>query len=118
MCNVSSPNHGRGHGHHRDDDDDRGRHYYSDHDRDAMRDWYHDRDRDHHLPPGLSKHDQPPPVSSVSYGFAALCPRASKVAPASRRLSCGHLARTRTPATRQPVAVNRETFSEFRTPIQ
>ena len=48
--------HGKHHGH--DRDDDRGE-YYSDHDRDQMRDWY--RHEDDHLPPGLAKKDQLPP---------------------------------------------------------
>jgi Ni/Co efflux regulator RcnB len=47
--------------HDRDDDDDRGRRYYSDRDRDYLRGWYHEHDHDDHLPPGLAKRDQLPP---------------------------------------------------------
>lgn len=46
---------GDGHGKHhgRNDEDERGKQYYSEHDRDQMRGWYDDQDD--HLPPGLEK---------------------------------------------------------------
>ena len=50
------PGHGKNHD---NDDEDRGRSYYSDHDRNEVRRWYHDSDD--HLPPGLAKKDQLPP---------------------------------------------------------
>jgi len=70
--------------HDRDDDDDRGRHYYSDHDRDYMRDWYHDHDHGDHMPPGLAKRDQLPPDWSVSYGCGE---RSHRIAPENDALS-------------------------------
>lgn len=52
---------GDGHGKHhgRNDEDERGKQYYSEHDRDQMRGWYDDQDD--HLPPGLANRDRLPP---------------------------------------------------------
>src|SRR5947208_2333468 len=61
MTSVAhADNHAHGK-HDRDDDDDRGRQYYSDHDRHEMRGYYREHDRGDDLPPGLAKRDRLPP---------------------------------------------------------